>query len=225
MFERRRFLPGFLLLAFSLLLPAGAPEATTVRRMALAEMVQRASDVVQARAVEQRVETDAKTLHHWTVTTFEILSTAKGRGQAGELMEIRVLGGEAPGSGYATVVADAPRFQVDEEVVLFSYLDRQQRRHLVGFFQGAVRLQPTPDGLVTRGIPADLTSEAHPPQPSRPAAGRRVGAPAAGPADPPPTPQTAPPVPVARQQARRGMPVEAFMERVRQLATLQEETP
>jgi hypothetical protein len=127
--------------------------------MALPEMVERSEDVVRARVLENRVRTDPATHLHWTVTSFQVLEPVKGAMGAGEIFDVEVIGGEAPGSGYATVVADAPRFDGDEEVILFLYTTRDNRRQPVGFFQGAVRLRPGDSGLVAVDAPADLRNE------------------------------------------------------------------
>ncbi|MCZ6747107.1 MAG: hypothetical protein O7C74_07830 [Acidobacteria bacterium] len=133
--------------------------ATTVRRLTLPDMVERSDDVVRARVLENLVRTDPDTHIHWTVTSFQVLEPVKGPMRAGELFDMEVIGGEAPGSGYATVVADAPRFSRDEEVILFIYTTRDKRRQPVGFFQGAVRLRPGAAGLMAVGAPADLRNE------------------------------------------------------------------
>jgi hypothetical protein len=209
------------------LVAAGAAQATTVQRLSLPAMVERAQEISHARVLENRVWTDPDTLHHWTVTTFEVLEAAKGPMRPGEIFDIEVLGGEAPGSGYATVVADAPRFTLGEEVVLFTYRSADGRRHPVGFFQGAVRLRSGPDGLETVGRPADLAPGLRPApttaaaplrpagRPAAPAAGAPAAAPARGAAARPDT-----------AGGRRALPVADLLEQVRAIdARLQEERP
>ncbi len=147
----------------TLLLLTGAcittAHATTVQRLTLPDMVERSDDVVRARVLENQVRTDPKTHLHWTVTSFQVLEPVKGPMGAGEIFDVEVIGGEAPGSGYATVVADAPRFDRDEELILFIYTTRDNRRQPVGFFQGAVRLRPGGAGLEVVSAPADLSNE------------------------------------------------------------------
>lgn len=142
------------LLALLLVTGAGAAvaHATTVQRMSVPDMLDRADDVVRVRVVENVVRTDPDTLYHWTVTTFQVLDSVKGPLRAGELLDVEVIGGSAPGSVYTTRVAGAPRFDLDEEVVLFSYNTRGGRRQPVGFYQGAVRLRPTEDGTGLEAI-------------------------------------------------------------------------
>ena len=168
----------------ALLLVSGAwgvtAHATTVQRMSVPDMLDRADDVVRVRVVENLVRTDPDTLYHWTVTTFQVVDSVKGPLRAGELLDVEVIGGEAPGSGYATVVADAPRFDLDEEVVLFSYNTRDGRRQPVGFYQGAVRLRPSGDGDGLEAIlhQASVSHELTEAGPKAVAPLRRVGEPA-----------------------------------------------
>jgi hypothetical protein len=154
--------------------------ATTVERMSVPDMLDRADDVVRVRVVENVVRTDPDTLYHWTVTTFQVVDSVKGRLRAGELLDVEVIGGEAPGSGYATVVADAPRFDLDEEMVLFSYNTRDGRRQPVGFYQGTVRLRPTEDGTGLEAIlhQASVSDQLTTAGPTATAPLRRVGQPA-----------------------------------------------
>jgi hypothetical protein len=172
----RRGVPA--LLAGALLLAAmpTPTQATTVRRLALPEMVQRAGNVVLARALENRVRTDPATHHHFTVTRFEVLDSAKGPMRPGEIFEVEIIGGQAPDSIYATVVAGAPRFRLDEEVVLFTTPGAGNRKQLVGFFLGAVRIQKVNGRHLLIAPPSDFTPEIQATATARQTGLRRAGA-------------------------------------------------
>ena len=200
----------------ALLVAAGAyvtpTHATTVRRMSVPDMLERADDVARVRVVENRVRTDPDTLYHWTVTTFQVLDAVKGPLRVGDLLDVEVIGGEAPGSGYATVIADAPRFTMDEEVVLFSYNTRDGRRQPVGFYQGAVRLHPGEDGFIAVIPQANVTHQAMDAGVTAPAPIYRKGEPA--PAADPTVGRGragAPEQPTAFGIDRRRMPADDFM--------------
>ncbi|MFQ5719098.1 MAG: hypothetical protein ACE5IK_06085 [Acidobacteriota bacterium] len=120
--------------------------ATSVRPMGLGDLVARAEAIVHARALSNRVRTDADTLLHYTITRFEVLDGVKGPLYPGDQFEVEVMGGTAPGHDWTTVVAGAPRFAVNEEVVLFTHPGAGGRRALAGFFQGVLRIMPGPDG-------------------------------------------------------------------------------
>ena len=134
--------------------------ATTVRRLSLSEMTGKAEHVVQARAIANDVTLDESDGYYYTVTTFEVIDKAKGPLRPGELLEVEIIGGHPPGGEWATIVADAPRFAIGEEVVLFATPGRGQRRYLAGFFQGAVRLQrEAGGGMVLRSAPPEFLPE------------------------------------------------------------------
>jgi hypothetical protein len=165
--------------AAALLLALAIPShATTIRRMGLPEMVEKAGNVVRARALENQVRTDPDTLHHYTITLFETLETGKGKMRAGELFEVEILGGEAPGSGYATTIAGAPRFAAGEEVVLFTRPGRGGRKHLVGFSQGAIRMQQIDGRKLLIAPPPDVNTTIMVAAGQRQAAVHRAGTPA-----------------------------------------------
>ncbi len=149
-------------LALAAVLATAAPptHATTVRRIGLPEMVERARHVVLVRALDNEVRTDPDTLHHHTVTRFQVLEAAKGPRRPGEIFELSVLGGHAPGSIYETTMPGAPRFEVGEELVLFTRPSRSgPGEHILGFFQGAVRLRLDEEGnRVLVSAPPDLVA-------------------------------------------------------------------
>jgi len=215
---------GTILRRAALLVLAGAciasVHATTVQRMTLPDMVERSDDVVRARVLENLVRTDPVTHLHWTVTSFQVLDTVKGPMRAGEIFDMEVIGGEAPGSGYATVVADAPRFRRDEELVLFIYTTRDDRRQPVGFFQGAVRLRPGGAGLLVVSAPADLRNEVVHPVSTGKSALHMAGTPAPVDASPAVGRRRAP----DQIKQRTGilspgaLPVDTFMARLRDLS-------
>jgi len=215
---------------------AAPSHATTIRRMGLPEMVQQAGNVVRARALENRVRTDPDTLHHHTITLFETLEAGKGKMRPGELFEVEIIGGEAPGSGYATIIAGAPRFSPGEEVVLFTRPGREGRKHLIGFSQGAVRMREMNGQKVLIAPPAEVVTSVQTAGGHRQATVHRAGTPATASAAPEgtaaapvtSTPQgsTAAPGAPAETRGRGQVTVDDFLDRVRRLdAADQEERP
>ena len=130
--------------------------ATSVRRLSLSDMTGKAVHVVHARAVANEVTLDESDGYYYTVTTFEVVEKAKGPLRPGELLEVEIIGGRPPGGEWATIVAEAPRFQVGEEVVLFATPGRAGHHYLAGFFQGAVRLKPAGGGMVLLSAPPEF---------------------------------------------------------------------
>jgi hypothetical protein len=215
---------------------AVSTHATTIRRMGLPEMVEQAGNVVRARALENRVRTDPDTLHHYTITLFETLEAGKGKMRSGELFEVEIIGGEAPGSGYATTIAGAPRFSAGEEVVLFTRPGRGGRKHLVGFSQGAVRMREVSGQKVLVAPPPEVVPTVQSAAGLRQSTVHRAGAPATVTAAPEGTaeapvstaPQAAATAPAPSSEVRGGGPitVEDFLQQVRRLdAAGREERP
>lgn len=136
---------------------ASPARATTVRRVSLSDMTGKAEHVVHARAIANDVTLNESDGYYYTVTTFEVIDKAKGPLRPGELLEIEIIGGHPPGGEWATIVADAPRFAIGEEVVLFATPGREKFHYLAGFFQGAVRLRRDEGGgLVLRSAPPEV---------------------------------------------------------------------
>jgi hypothetical protein len=96
----------------------------------------------------------------------------------GELFEVEIIGGEAPGSGYATTIAGAPRFTAGEEVILFTRPGREGRKHLIGFSQGAVRMRELNGQKILIAPPAEVTATVQSAGGLRQATVHRAGTPA-----------------------------------------------
>jgi hypothetical protein len=114
---------------------AGPARATTVRRLALPELVARAERVVLARCVAVEPAPPAASGLAATAVTFTVQDTLKG--PPAETLTIRQLG--RPGSG------PAPAFRTGEEVVLF--LPRASAlgfTHPVGLEQGRLGVRRRP---------------------------------------------------------------------------------
>jgi hypothetical protein len=108
------------------------------------DMVRKADNVVLAVALDNQVRIDPASRWHYTVTTFEVIEAATGGALPGELIEVEIIGGAS--EGYATTVADAPRFAIGEAVILFTSPGTGDGpKNLVGFYQGAVRLLQDPE--------------------------------------------------------------------------------
>jgi hypothetical protein len=107
------------LVALVLSLSISSPEASRVRQVNLEEIVESAERVFSGRCTEVRAERDPATGLDVQLVTFEVHRAVKG--QLGESVTIRMLGGgELLGSG-AGDVAGFTRFAPGEEVVLFLY--------------------------------------------------------------------------------------------------------
>jgi hypothetical protein len=143
----------------ALLLALGAlpAAATQFRLMDLDEMVRRADQVVHARALSSRVETDPQTHAHYTVTRFEVIESGLGTLHGGAELELRLLGGHAPGSAYRTTVPGMPRFEPGEERILFLRATPDGRWLIVGE-RGALRLADSAEGPVVVEAPAPALS-------------------------------------------------------------------
>jgi hypothetical protein len=74
----------------------------------------------------------------WTIVSFEVLQRFKGLDEEMIELELAFLGGTLP-NGTSLAVNLMPRFDVDEEVLLFAY-ERSSYSPIVGFRQGLWRL-------------------------------------------------------------------------------------
>lgn len=126
------------IIAVPVLVAVSAPfvDATTLRRMDLAELVDAAERVVHARVVDQRSYWDEGLMQIFTDTTFDVLEEAKGEGP--RTVTITLMGGRV--GIIDTVVAGTPNFAMGEEAVLFTESRPDGRKHLVGLSQGAMRV-------------------------------------------------------------------------------------
>ena len=128
-------------------------QATTLARMDVRELAQRASYVARARCAEAASLAEAGQI--WTVTTFEVTEAWKGNPPARFI--VRLPGGEA--AGRRVTVEGVPRFAAGEDVVLFLYAGRGRPMSIISWAQGTFRIRPNPrtgaDEAVqdTAGIP------------------------------------------------------------------------
>lgn len=102
-------------LAVCLFLVSGHVSATTVVGYDFEGLCSASSSIVHARVVDQTSEWHDG--HIMTRVTIEIIESLKGAGVPGEQVTIFNQGGVV--GNYATWVPGAPRFLLDEEVILF----------------------------------------------------------------------------------------------------------
>ncbi len=125
-------------IATAVLITATAPfvDATTLRKMDLADLVGTSERVVHARVVDQRSYWDEGLMQIFTDTTFDVIEQAKGEGP--REITITLMGGRV--GIIDTVVPGTPSFAIGEEAVLFTESRPDGRKHLVGLSQGAMRV-------------------------------------------------------------------------------------
>ena len=88
-------------------------QGTTFARLTISEMSQKASAIVRARCVANRVVEVSGEI--WTLTTFDVKKT--WRGAVPDRITVRLLGGTS--GNLTSHVAGIPRFRPGEEVILF----------------------------------------------------------------------------------------------------------
>ncbi|HET6372826.1 MAG TPA: hypothetical protein VFG76_05935 [Candidatus Polarisedimenticolia bacterium] len=152
----RRHLASAALLSLVWLAATPRVDATTLRKMDLAELVVQADRVVYVRTVGSSVYWDPTGTQIYTDTTFEVLTEAKGQG--GPTVTVSMLGGRI--DPLEMREDGTPAFTLGEEVVLFT-LDRVDgRSDLVGFCQGVMRVQPeleTGEKFAVAEVPLGVT--------------------------------------------------------------------
>lgn len=127
-------------------------ESSTVLYQTLEEMVRAADQIVTGRVVGVRSQVNARRNAIHTFVTIEADEYLKG-GRGGNLVTLRILGGEA--EGYRLVVPGAPRFQVGEEVLVFSQGGAGRIPSVLGLAAGKFTLERdfgTGDRFVTRSL-------------------------------------------------------------------------
>jgi len=126
--------------AFFVLLWPGLPrtQSTTLARMDLKELAQRAAVIARVRCVKAVSWVDLSLV--WTLTAFEL--TEAWKGNPPPKFTVRLPGGEA--AGRRVTVEGAPRFVAGEEAVLFLEPDRGGQMNIVSWAQGTFRIGRNP---------------------------------------------------------------------------------
>jgi hypothetical protein len=111
--------------------------ATTLERMSVAKMTQRAQLVVRAQCVANSVAWDGGEI--WTFTTFEVEDSWKGSpAGAARQVTVRLLGGSV--GNLISTVSGVPRFHAGEEVILFLQPTARGDFSVVSWVQGTFRV-------------------------------------------------------------------------------------
>ena len=167
----RTFLALCLALAVWLAAPSPAG-ATTLRRMDLPELVQRADRIVHARAIEKKVYWNTAGTQINTDTLFDILDQAKGQGP--KRLTVTMLGGRI--DPVEMSAEGTPTFEIGEEVLLFTSPRPDGLKNIVGYSQGVMRVREDPqtgEKFATSEVPVGTTyldesgGEAHAVHPAR----------------------------------------------------------
>lgn len=109
--------------------------ATTLLRMSVAQMAQRAPLIVRARCLANFTGWDEGEI--WTLTNFDVVET--WRGAATARITVRLLGGTA--EKLTSSVAGVPRFRPGEEVILFLEPTRRGDYSVLSWGQGTFRIR------------------------------------------------------------------------------------
>jgi len=138
-----------------LVLAAAVPvSATTVRRLANAELTSQADLIVIGRAVDSRTQWIERNL--FTIVTIEVSDTLKGSGA--QRVEVFVPGGIDSNRKFPVAVTypGAPIFAPNEDVFLFLVSDEDTSAYAVaGFSQG--KLSIVEDNQGVKRVSRDLT--------------------------------------------------------------------
>jgi hypothetical protein len=102
-----------------------------------------AATIVRGRVVATDARWAAASRAIETVVTLEVEAALKGN--AGTLVRFRVPGGVVGRS--RQVIIGAPRFALEQRVIVFLAAVERDEPHLVGFSQGVYRVEPSPSGL------------------------------------------------------------------------------
>jgi hypothetical protein len=112
--------------------------ATTLERMSVAKMTQRAQLVVHAQCVANSVAWDGGEI--WTFTTFEVEDSWKGAPTAAvRQVTVRLLGGSV--GNLTSTVSGLPRFRPGEELFLFLQPTARGDFSIVSWVQGTFRIR------------------------------------------------------------------------------------
>lgn len=120
----------------------GRAEASTVRYLALEEMAREAHSVFTGEVVGVRSQWNARRSRIHTFVTVRVGRFLKG-GRGGELVTLRVLGGEA--EGYRLLVPGAPSFRLRERVLVFSEGGAGRVPTVLGLAAGKFTIREDPE--------------------------------------------------------------------------------
>ena len=132
---RPRFLPLCLVLGALALAPLG--HATTVLHQSFANLVEKAEIIAVGTVSAIEAEWDATHERPYTFVTFTDLDVRKG--ETGETLTLRVLGGSAP-DGRRLRLSGVPAFHLGDRFLLFVVGNERRAVPLVGLWQGAYRV-------------------------------------------------------------------------------------
>jgi hypothetical protein len=139
---------------------APASRAMSVIAPTFAGLVQRAEQVVRARAIASNSRWDATPQGGWVIHTyvqFQVIRTLKG--SAPETITLQLLGGQVGDTGM--VIPDMPSFEMGSTYVLFIAQNGRAFCPLVGVMHGAYRVVTDPatgSERITRSNGAPLGS-------------------------------------------------------------------
>lgn len=120
----------------------GRAEASTVRYLALEEMAREAHSVFTGEVVGVKSQWNARRSRIHTFVTVRVSRFLKG-GRGGELVTLRVLGGEA--EGYRLLVSGAPSFRLRERVLVFSEGGAGRVPTVLGLAAGKFTIREDPE--------------------------------------------------------------------------------
>lgn len=121
---------------------AGPVEASTVRYLPLDEMAREAHSVFTGEVVGVKSQWNARRSRIHTFVTVRVSRFLKG-GRGGELVTLRVLGGEA--EGYRLLVSGAPSFRLRERVLVFSEGGAGRVPTVLGLAAGKFTIREDPE--------------------------------------------------------------------------------
>jgi hypothetical protein len=114
---------------------AMAAHGTTLLRMSLEQLSQRATLIVRAQCLSSASEWDRGEI--WTETSFRVEETWRGAA-AGSQIQVRLIGGRA--GNFTSSVSGVPRFRPGEDVVLFLEKSARGNFTVVSWDQGTFRI-------------------------------------------------------------------------------------
>lgn len=139
---KRVFALVFTLAAFGGGSGGGLAEASRVRYLPLEEMAREAHSVFTGEVVGVKSRWNARKSRIHTFVTVRVGRFLKG-GRGGELVTLRVLGGEA--EGYRLLVSGAPTFRLRERVLVFSEGGAGRVPTVLGLAAGKFTIREDPE--------------------------------------------------------------------------------